>query len=169
MLTTLDYTSVIRDQYYCAVRGKKNLDFFSSGIGKVVSTFLSPKFILRKVTSILTTQLVSSRGLLITAQENCLAIKDKDLSKPIKGVNRLLEINILIKSLLDDILATDLSTKYPELYLSREVVVETIENLYSIVRILKKANLKTPKETSELAKDLSGRSVNSLEKTLYGR
>jgi hypothetical protein len=169
MLATLDYTSVIRTQYYCVEKSKKSLDFFNSGLGKVVNSIRSPKSILRKVNSILISQLVSSRGLLITAQEKNLEIKDKDLTKAVTGVNKLLELNIVVQSLVDELLENNNENKYPELYLTRELLSETIENFYSILRILKKANLKTPKETSQLARDLSRVSVNSLEKVLYGR
>jgi hypothetical protein len=168
-MLTLDYNSVIRNQYHDVEKGKKSLDFFNSGFGRVVNSLISPKAILRKVNSILTSQLVSSRGLLVTAQENCLDIKDKDVTKGINGINKLLELNIIIQSLVEELLEGKQDTKHPELYLTREIVEETIENFYSILRILKKANLKTPKETSQLAKDLSRVSVNSLEKVLYGR
>ncbi len=166
-MLTLDYNSVISYQYSNVEKSKKKLDFFNTGLGKWAnSVFL--RGILKRIMNVLTSQLLHSKGILLEAKEHSLELQGKSLTKGIESINGLLNLNIRLQSLLAELCEDDKDNKYPELHVSNEIVIETIENFYSIIRVLKRANAKEPKETSDIARDLSRASVKSLEKVLYG-
>jgi len=57
----------------------------------------------------------------------------------------------------------------PQLVVQLSILADTIDNLYYILRMLKRQNIKKGIETSQFARDSSRHSVNSLETVLHGR
>ena len=166
MLATLDYNSAITHQYHDLERGKRSFDLHFS-LGFIMSVFV-PRLI-KKLNGILISHLLSTKGALAQIKEiDQEFLNNRDLSVPIDKVTSLLELNISFLSDIEKIIDMDEEKRFPGLIISQSVLTEIIENIYSILRTLKKANRKIQHETSELAKGLSRISVNSLERVHYG-
>ncbi len=166
MISTLDYNSAIKYQYEDLEKNKKRVERYF-GVGQWVTQKLIPG-LLKRLNGLLISHLLSTKGGLTEISNNIDKIQGRDLSKQISSLNMWLELCISFQGELEKLIEENEHKKYRDLVISQATLAEIIENLYSILRILKKANLKSPKETSELAKDLSRLSVNSLEKVLYG-
>jgi hypothetical protein len=169
MYATLDYTdysSAIKYQSEDLEKNRKRFDR-NFTFGKWVAKKLLPG-LLKKLNGLLVSHLLSTKGALIELSKNIDKIEGKDLTKQINDLENWIHINISFQDAIEQLIAQNEHKEYPALVISQATLGEIIENLYTIQRVFKKHTLQTPKETSELARDLSKRSVQSLQKALYG-
>jgi hypothetical protein len=123
--------------------------------------------VLKRVNGLFILQLFYSRGLLAEITEDLDEIKSQDSSTLIFLIELLINKNIEIQSSTEDIIKKDTENKYPECKIINAVLIQTLENLYSTLRILKRVNLKTPIERTELAETAAAHSAKTLEKLFY--
>ena len=168
-MLTLDYNTVISYQFQDVERSKKKLSFVHTPFGKWINSFFSFDAIVSGVNRVTTSQLLKAKGLLSELKEHYSDVSDKDLSNAISNINELLNLNITFHAIVEEILEDNSDNNFQRLTISKEVLTETIEILYSIIRLLKRANHKKPMmETSQMAIDSSNRSVDTLAKIVYG-
>lgn len=164
-MLVLDYNSAIQDQSEDIKRSQKKLDFFHTPFGK----WFTPLFldsIITKLTKLSTTRLLQSKGVLSEIRDNSHKLVDKDLSKVIRSTNDLLNLNITLHSMVIEVIGENKENEFQKLSILQEIIEETIETLYSINRVLKRSNLKTHSETSQLAIDSSRKSLDTLAKVI---
>lgn len=166
MLSITQYDYFLERQYY-DVENK----------ARKISIFLSPKFIfkrffvkraIRKTTNFMSKQLFQMKGLLSDLENRAETLKGKDLSNLVKDVERLIAVVIKLKGDVDEALPR-LVKGMPETAVWETLLSESIDTLYATIRLLKRLNHKTPKDTSPLARESSKRSLTSLERVFYDR
>jgi len=168
-MLTLDYNTVIFHQFQDVERSKKRLSFIDTPLGKWINSIFSLDTIFSGINRATTSQLLKVKGLLSELKENYSELHNQDLSRAINQINDLLNDNISFLFRVETILKGDSSDEFQKLIISKEVLAETIETLYSTIRLLKRANQKKPMmETSQMAIDSSKKSVDTLAKVVYG-
>ena len=114
-------------------------------------------------------QLLYSKRLKTSIHENIEQLKGRDLSKAIFDTGNFIGINIRLQDTIDSFMSKNSQEQFSELSLLHSVIGDTIDNLYNLLRMLKRQNIKKNIETSQFAIDSSAHSVNSLETVLNGR
>ncbi len=164
-----EYTTVLNYQSDCVDRTRKQIDlYFHNRFVNTISPTSSLKKKVSKLTSFFIEQLLASKGLVSTVKEKFVGLKNRDLTDAILGTDRLIKVFIDLKDTLDSVIFEDLHHMFPQLHLQQELLLEIIDNLYDVLRMLKKQNLKKSIETTQNAIDLSSHSVFSLETVSNG-
>lgn len=174
-MITLDYNSTFRHQIEDVNKSRRKINFFFNKpltiIGQWMKTLLknlTQKAII-KINLRLTSQLLSSKGLLADLQSKADYFQGKDLSAFINQVDNLILQHISFNDDIEKIIEADNQELFPEIKTTDSLLKETIEVQYDILRILKRFHKKSTKETSDLAIESSRRSLISLETIVNGR
>ena len=154
----LDYYTVISQTSINVRQSKKAILFY---FNEPVSSFV-PSTKQARIIKTFNYQLIVSIWLHNDVEKSYAAILNKDLSKEISQVNKLIELNIEVQANIEKMLNT--VHKDAELMLLNKEIQETITYFYSCLRLLKRANKKEPIATTELAKDAAGRTAKTLRK-----
>lgn len=108
------------------------------------------------------------KGLNASLTERFEEISGTGQSGSIKDIDELIAINVRFLGMIEKLIFLDIENDYPQIRRSKEILTEVIENLYTALRTLKRANKKSTVATSQMARDLSATSKNFFEKSLYG-
>ena len=163
-MLALDYNTVVRQTSLDVEQSKKDVSYFFADttfsiIFKIFSFILTTKQ--EKISKTLNYQLGISHLLLTDMSKNYENLVNKDWSVIISMLNKLINYNIEIQAELEKFIEKNENNTDFKNY--NNEVIETITNLYSCIRLLKKANIKTPlEERSELAIDAVRRTQNTL-------
>jgi len=160
-MSVIDYKGVLHGQYLAFGKSGRRLDFwghfpFSKAnniIGNLNNTIFIP-------------QLLITKGLLADLQSRYDETDSAEVSKVIPLIDDLIALTAKLHTKINC-----LSNKNPEaqeLLLTDSVLTETLENLYDILRILKRANVKKPALNNQLGKAASDISLYSLQKVIDG-
>ncbi len=169
MLSIPQYDTFLQREYEAAVRETKKITFVIR-IGLQFITKFFVKRAVRKINAFLVNQVVTSKGMFSDIESRSESLLGKDLSEIISSVDKMIKINITLKELLTNSTSfEDLLQEMPEVSSWNSLLEETIVDLYSTLRILKRQNLKTTIETSPLALESSKRSLTSLQTATYDR
>jgi hypothetical protein len=166
-----EYSTVLTYQSACVDKTRKQIDSYFNNRW-LLNPFVRTASITRKLsrdTSFLIEQLLASKGLIAVIEEKLEKLRGKDLSETIIEIDRLIKIYINLKVTFESIVSEGVQKEFPEIIVQQSVLADTISNLYLILRMLKRQNLKKNVETSQFARDSSRHSVNSLETVLHGR
>ena len=170
MLLLQEYNTVLNYQSACVDKTRKQIDYyFNNRLGNTFSRVSSVKRKLSRLSSFFTEQLLSSKGLVVVIGEKMEKLKGRDLSETITDTNKLISVYISLKDTLDTIVSDGVHEHFTELIVQQSVLADIIDNLYDVLKMLKRQNIKKNIETSQFAIDSSKHSVNSLETVLYGR
>ncbi len=164
-----EYDNVLIYQSKCVDRTRQKIDSYFSNNWEYSTRNDSLEGKILAISSFFIQQLLSSKGLVATIKESVDLIKGKDLSKTIADTDKYIKVYIHLKDTLDGLILRGNEEHFPELLIQQSVIGETIDNLYHLLRMLKRQNIKKNIETSQIAKDSSRHSVNSLETVLHGR
>jgi len=167
MLLVQQYDALLQEQYQDVKRKARQIGRFLKPDFKFLVLFFV-KSAAKKVNFFLLAQAVNSKGLLADIQKNAAELDNSDLSGIIDIFDHLIKINVKLKETVADT-CKGLEHKIPEIASWEPILAETIENLYAILRILKRHNHRTPIGTSSLAVELAKSSLTSLETTTYDR
>jgi hypothetical protein len=126
------------------------------------------KTVARKIHPFLLTQSLKTKGLLAEIEKNSAELANRDLSVAIQPFEQIIQLNIKLKEVIARVPAT-VKARIPECASWDPILEETIDNLYSILRILKRHHRITPIETSSLARESANTSLHSLETIIHGR
>lgn len=166
----LEYKDLFVNQNHDAERNRKRFSLI--GLGSFFS-FLSLNkllnWVFQRLNTTIAKQLLQMKGLAVTLEDEFEEVKDTNLNEIITLLNTFLNSNISFHTYLEELHDKGKSKKYPSLLVTKDLVAETIETAYNIIRILKRANIKPNIETSELAIELSRTSINSSERSSYDR
>jgi hypothetical protein len=110
----------------------------------------------------LSSQLIRSRGFVSEFTNRFNGEIEVDLNCPIELIQDLIDINIKLKTELENY--SDVKLKGVDAILS-----ETIEHYYTSLRILKKHNKRNNIPTSQMAIDSCRHSLNTLQTIIDGR
>ena len=172
-MLVIDYNNAAISQYEAVNANRKQVNLF---FGRIFSFSLSTwltSFIKKKlvtVNAIQTSDLLYSKGMLVDLEKKQAQLQGQNLSKLIGHIDKLLNQNILFNDVMEKLIKEeDVSNRFEELRSIISVTRESIEVQYDILRFLKKNNKKNPIETSPLASESNGRSLNSLETASYER
>jgi len=166
MLSIPLYDTFLQRQYKDAARETKRIRAAIRFDFQFVTRFLLKRAV-NKINIFLPTQLIESKGLLSDIESKKDALSGLDLSETIDSVNRIINLNISLKQILSE-LADHLHPKF-KVNTWDPILEETIDSLYSTLRILKRQNKKTRIETSSLALESSRCSLTSLQTASYDR
>lgn len=166
---TLDYNTALCNQYdFVASNGKK-----LNRYGNIANGFWAPFYplhhALKKMKGQFIQQLIYSKGMLSQVSEHIEDIRNKDTSELIDIIEQLINKNIELHSKAEEIVNEDTDNRFPEFHIITSVLLETIENFYSTLRIIKRVNRKTPIERTTLAESSVSISAKTLEKIFYER
>lgn len=167
-MTALNYDSIINKQLNSTNR---NRHWFSVllRLPYLLNSILLLHYTLRSLNKSLSSQLVFAKGTQVTLNDLQLIKARNDLDSLTANINSVI---IGYSSLLQ--IVQDLSKKsipLKSLYQLNDtinILTETIECYYEILRMLKRAKFKAPINTSDLAKSIASHAANSLEKNMYG-
>jgi hypothetical protein len=168
MLTIPRYDVFLQRQYKDTARETKKIRIVIRVDFQFITKFFLKRAV-RKINVFLLNQLIKSKGLLSDIESRKEALLGKDLSKIIYGINKIIKLDIALKELLSNAFDDHLTSKMPEVNSWDAILEETINSLYSTIRILKRQNRKTTRETSPLAFESSECSLTSLETASYDR
>lgn len=169
IVQALDYSRFfLHEQNDVISKSKQRISFYWHCIPRFLTDFFSVNELLKKVNSKLTAQLLYSKGFIAELNEKFDTVKGSDLSTTISDLNKLIEINILLYESVKKIKSDDVRKNYTELNSTETILEECLENLYDLLRLLKRANKVVPGEPSELAIGVARHSANSLQKVIYG-
>jgi hypothetical protein len=122
----------------------------------------------KKLHLFLLNQSLNAKGLLAVVEKNSTELSDKNHTDSIRRFEQIIKLNIKLKGVVARITGA-LESQIPEYSSWEPILEETIENLYSVLRILKRHHRLTPHETSDLARESANTSLNSLETIIHGR
>jgi hypothetical protein len=166
MLSILQYDQVIQRQYHDAERRRKDFRIVIHLDLQFFTRFFVSRAV-RRIDQWLPSFLIRAKGLLSDLQSRDSELAGQNLKPVIDHLERLINLNILLKEKLT--LVEEDAIIYPEISAWSNILTETIETLYSTLRLAKRYNGRTPRETSDLAVESSKRSLSSLETTSYVR
>lgn len=169
MVATIDYSSLIREQSSLVERGIHRVNFF---IRIKLPFFLILSFAnwtIKKMNNRLSMQLLLSKGALANLKEDFENLKGQDLSPLITDLNELNILNIDFNTHIEKALNEGLGNYIKGITNTKNLLEETIEVQYDLIRLLKKANKIVPMQTSDVAKSISAHSFDNMQKVNYGR
>lgn len=171
-VVALDYDSIIHSQISGTTKSRYRVRW--------LSMLFKAAYLFRKVLWLRDNIIIFNRNLsasLMVARGTYLTLREKGLN-PSTDVDKLIsDTGIVIKAYsellqsMEDILHGAAGLKLKSIYpidSSISLIKETLECYYDITRYIKKAGIKKPIETSQLAKDAAAISANSLETILHG-
>ncbi len=167
MLSIPLYDTFLQRQYKDATRETKRIRTAIRFDFQFVTRFFIRKAI-KKINFFLLTQVIESKGLLSDIESKKDALFGMDLSETIDSINKIIKLNISLKQILTEFSGNPHAKKY-EVNSWDSILEETIDSLYSTLRILKRQNKKTRIETSSLALESSKCSLTSLQTATYDR
>ncbi|HWK07310.1 MAG TPA: hypothetical protein VNS58_26945 [Puia sp.] len=167
MLSIPLYDTFLQRQYKDAARETKKIRIAIRFDFQFVTRFFVRKAV-KKINIFLLTQVIESKGLLSDIESKKDALLGMDLSETIDSINRIIKLNISLKQILSEF-SDHLHSKNYEVNSWDPILEETIDSLYSTLRILKRQNKKTRIETSSLAIESSKCSLTSLQTATYDR
>lgn len=164
-MMVLDYDTVISQTSHDVEKTKRNIKFSFRHIPFV--SFFSFLFApgQEKIKKTFSYQLIITKWLADDMKARYEQMVDTDLNPMIKHINNLINLNVEVQASVEKQI-NQLVNKNSDLDKLNVEIQETIANLYTCLRLLKKANKKQPIETSELAKCAAGITANTL-KTIY--
>ncbi len=166
MLTIPQYDQIIQRQYRDAER--RSWDFRL--VIRLDFQFFTRFFIgaaVRRINRALPSFLIKAKGLPSDLQSREAELTGGNLKDTIGNLEQLINIHIFLNEEL--VLVKEDAIIYPEINTWSNIMTETIETLYATLRLAKRYNGRTPRETSDLAVESSKRSLTSLETTSYAR
>lgn len=167
MLSIPQYDSLLHHQYNDVENKARKIRIFISADFHFIKRFFVKKGV-RKINNFLSSHLLKSKGILSDIESRTSDLKDKDLSHMIKGIDGIIKLEIKLKESVRGSFEKMIHD-CPEIENWEPILEETINNLYSTLRILKRQNKKTAIDTSPLAVESSKRSLTSLQTATYDR
>ncbi|MBO9632267.1 MAG: hypothetical protein J7578_04060 [Chitinophagaceae bacterium] len=171
----LDYDTTVRHQFEDLHKSRRKINFFFNNplgsISQWINTLIQ-KLIEKAIAQIndrLTTQLFHSKGILADLQSKATELQGKDFNTFIRKIDDLIIQHVSFTHEIEVIIEADKRSKFPQILLTDSLLKEIIEVQYDILRILKRYNNNSSRETSELAVESSKRSLISLQTTANGR
>ena len=167
-----EYSTVLTYQSVCVDKTRKQIDsYFNNRFIIAFNRTSSIKRKLGRLTSFFIEQLLASKGLIAVVEEKLDKLKGKDLSEIITDTDKLIKVYINLNDTLESIMTQEegIQAEFPSLIIHQSILTDTIDNLYLILRMLKRQNIRKNIETSQFAIDSSMYSVNSLKTVLNGR
>jgi hypothetical protein len=122
----------------------------------------------RKLNIFLLNQALKTKGLLAEIEMNVVQLTDRDLSYAIQPFEEIILLNIKLKEVIARLPAM-VKDQIHESSSWEPILGETLDNLYVILRVLKRHHRATPIETSALARESANTSLHSLETIIHGR
>lgn len=169
MVATIDYSSLIREQSSLVERCIHRVNFFIRIKLPVFLILSFANWAIKKMNSRLSTQLLVSKGALANLKEDFADLKGQNLSDLITDLNELNILNIDFHTHIEKALNEGLGNYIKGINNTKNLLEETIEIQYDLVRLLKKANKIVPMQTSDVAKSISAHSFDNLQKLNYVR
>jgi hypothetical protein len=162
-MIALDYSSVISQTSVDVEKSKKKINIFFAL--KTMLSFVWSLFSVKPdaIEKTFTYQLIMTKWLLADMQIKLDAVENQDFNTLINLINRLINLNVEVQAKIEKHISKEENQQLTKVNLE---IQETIANLYSCLRLLKKANKRNPIQTTELAKSAALRSANTL-KTIY--
>lgn len=114
-------------------------------------------------------QLIISKGIISDILQKFESLKGLDFSDFITETNKQIKSTIEVYSNVEKIATSVIGDKIPSLPITLSFLSELIENLYSIIRLLKRLNRKKASTNYELAEAVSSYSFSTLNKVLGGK
>lgn len=167
---SIDYNSILHLQSDRLQRSKRLIAWYIllSSLPSVIYKFFLLKNRFKKIVLKASQQLLSAKGMNIQLHQEYDHLENQQTSHLIESYNTLLRSTIEVLGDLESLSSEMGKWRFKEIGFIIEIVKETIESYYDSIRLLKRKNLITPIETTQLAKDIALISTHSLQKTTYG-
>ncbi len=95
-------------------------------------------------------------------------LQPQDLNEQLKSLNEQIDIFSFLQGETEKVLVFKNHKMLGDFEGTNRIISEILETLYTILRMYKKANKKTPGKTSQLAKDTAAHSMSTLSKIING-
>ena len=167
MIYLQQYDALLKHQSDALIKGTRKITGIFGRGWRLIADFFVKKTVLT-INELLISQMMQSKGFLADIEKRTTELKDQDLHVIIGGVDAIIKLNITLKETIDHTF-TDWTEKIKDVQTWDPILEETIENYYSVLRILKRQHLKASIETSSLAIESSKCSLTSLQTATYDR
>jgi hypothetical protein len=157
-MLALDYNTIIKHQYEVVTASRKN---FHRLTRFNIFNLLKRKLITR-LNDGLSNQLIHARGLVSEFTDRFKEVEEIDLNFLIELIDKLIKLNISLKSEFEN-------SNDPDLKKANDILTETIEHYYTSLRILKRHNKRESIPTSQMAIDSCRHSLNTLQAVINSR
>ena len=161
VMTTSYYSTVIENIYEDAERGRKKLIRWFH----LIPYHIFIKYTLRQFKTSFLSHSLKIKGLLATYHQRDIELPNQSIENIILDLNKLTKVFIKAKEQIPPF-SEQFEQNYPDILIIKTSIDNSIDDLYDLLRLLKKAHKKEGIVTTELAIGASIVSQQTLEKVI---